>query len=111
VCISGTGLRSGIADQKSKFTILVSDTIGVFNLLVEIRGPNHEYCGERIVSLHQYRTLLDKPVEGDNLEIEGTKFLEDCAGTELSIFYWCRRSYRLRVFFRYTISIVCMLRI
>lgn len=77
---SGTGLKSGIVDNRSKFTVLVSDTIGVFNLLVEVRGPNHEYCGERVVSLHQAKSIMDMSSEGQDPQSQGTKFLEDCAG-------------------------------
>ncbi|XP_045172625.2 uncharacterized protein LOC123534440 [Mercenaria mercenaria] len=76
----GSGLKSGIVEKRSKFTVLVSDTIGVFNLLIEVRGPNHEYCGERIVSLHQAKALLDKSFDYDVPQSDNIKYLEDCAG-------------------------------
>ncbi|KAL4223275.1 hypothetical protein ACF0H5_016747 [Mactra antiquata] len=76
----GSGLKSGVVEKRSKFTILVSDTIGVFNLLIEVRGPNHEYCGERIVSLHQAKALLDQSFDYDGPQSENIKYLEDCAG-------------------------------
>ena len=69
-----------MVDKRSKFTVLVSDTIGVFNLLVEVRGPNHEYSGERVVSLHQARALLDKSFDFDVKQSENIRYLEDCAG-------------------------------
>ena len=76
----GSGLKSGIVDKRSKFTVLVSDTIGVFNLLIEVRGPNHEFCCERIVSLHQAKALLDKSFDFDVPQSDNIKYLEDCAG-------------------------------
>ena len=64
--------------------IFVSDTIGVFNLLLEIRGPNNEYCGERIVALHQAKGMFDKAfdsVETNNQFSDGIKYLEDGSGS------------------------------
>ena len=61
-----------------------SDTIGVFNLLVEIRGPNNEYCGERIVSLHQAKGMLDKSfdITEPNLPFsDAIKYMEDGSGS------------------------------
>ena len=72
----GSGMRNGIVGKRSKFTIVVSDTIGVFNLLVEIRGPNNEYSGERIVSLHQAKGVLEMSLD----KTDPVKYLEDGVG-------------------------------
>lgn len=87
-CILGPGLKSGIVDKRSKFTILVSDTIGVFNILIEVRGPYHEFCGERIVSLHQAKSC-DSDANGLS---ENIKYLEDCAGRKLLVLFCFRLS-------------------
>lgn len=78
--LAGPGLKNGIVDKRSKFTILVSDTIGVFNLLIEVRGPNHEYCGERIISLHQAKRFVDKTLEQEDPQNDAANYIEDCAG-------------------------------
>ncbi|KAK3596252.1 hypothetical protein CHS0354_034496 [Potamilus streckersoni] len=81
----GSGLENGIVGRRSKFSIIVSDTIGAFNLLVEIRGPNNAYYGERIVSLHQARGFIDKPPLNDSSvgyphNSQTLKYMEDCVG-------------------------------
>ena len=66
------------------FLLFLSDTIGVFNLLIEIRGPNNEYCGERIVSLHQAKGMFDKvfdAFETNGQYSDGIKYLEDGSGS------------------------------
>ena len=75
----GSGLRNGIVGKRSKFTVVVSDTIGVFNLLVEVRGPNNEYSGERIVSLHQAKGVMETPLDTSK-PLDTLKYLEDCVG-------------------------------
>ncbi|KAL3884379.1 hypothetical protein ACJMK2_024524 [Sinanodonta woodiana] len=81
----GSGLVNGIVGRRSNFSIIVSDTIGAFNLLVEIRGPHNAYHGEQIISLHQARGFTDKPILNDssvgspnNSQI--LKYMEDCVG-------------------------------
>lgn len=76
----GAGLKSGIVETKSKFSVLISDTIGVFNLMLEVRGPTYEYCCERIVSLHQAKVIQDKSLDFDDPQLENIRYLEDSVG-------------------------------
>ena len=58
----------------------------MFNLLVEVRGPNNEYSAERIVSLHQAKGMLDKGMLFDAVEptrqnSDAIKYMEDGSGS------------------------------
>ncbi|KAK3095339.1 hypothetical protein FSP39_013400 [Pinctada imbricata] len=57
-CVAkGSGLEAGIIGKKMRFTLLVTDVVGMFHLNIDIKGPKNEIYNETIISLRQSSDL------------------------------------------------------
>ncbi|XP_061180776.1 uncharacterized protein LOC133189418 [Saccostrea echinata] len=56
--VKGSGIVSGVVGRKARFSLTVSDVVGMFLLGVDIKGPKNEVYSEQIISLHQSKEIM-----------------------------------------------------
>ncbi|XP_062606565.1 uncharacterized protein LOC134268341 [Saccostrea cucullata] len=85
--VKGSGIVSGVVGRKSRFSLTVSDVVGMFLLGVDIKGPKNEVYSEQIISLHQSKEIMigayqTQPKQGRLASIDNhvMEYMEDAVG-------------------------------
>lgn len=85
--VKGSGVVSGVIGKKTRFSLTVSDVVGMFHLGIDIKGPKNEVYSEEIISLRQSKEIMigayqTQPKQGRFASIDNhvMEYMEDGVG-------------------------------